>query len=45
MIVLIMKTGLISTELLQHEISTVSMNLRVEKRKGHTRLQLAQYNC
>ena len=43
MMVLIMKTGLLSADLLQHEISTISENLRVEKRKGCTRLQLAKY--
>jgi len=45
MMVLIMKTGFIPVDMLADEISAISKSLRVEKRKGLTRLQLAKYNC
>jgi membrane protein DedA with SNARE-associated domain len=43
MMILLMKTGLFLGDLLLYEIGAISKNLRVEKRNGCTRLQLAQH--
>ena len=46
MLVLILKTNMVSlSDISEEEIGRISQNLRVEKRKKGTRLQLAQINC